>query len=387
MMIQIKKSLVLGGSIFILLGCSMTSRTEVQQSATLAATSIPILESTPTGDPLAACPQPTQGTQLYINRDDGYCLLYPDGFSVKPGMGVPALPLLNIIGPQVITPAPKQQEGFFNAGLTINRNGPPEGMDSQAYAATWQERFAPGMSLPSEQITIGGIPAVRVRNLPSYGSQLGAFVVSPYARYTINLSPEPEFSDPLLAAEGNTVWNTVINSMVFFEPQKELGYTSSTQVCPQPGEGEAGLIRLADGYCMVYPAEFHEDPTFPGRIIGGPILGSVQDFPDVQTNLAVGTFGIANGMTPRDYLAQLPEGYYDPSSVVDMTIGGAPAVVYTNLAGPWRSRNAYIVLSNGDVYTIVSQPDDPLLFPEGVPYLNKLFNPVVMSLQFFTPWR
>lgn len=388
---RLKKIGIISGSLLFFLGCNLVSNLAEQPpttipASTMAATEI-ILDPTATSDPLAACPHPGAGTQLYVNLDDGYCLLYPDGFSVRPGTGIPALPLLNITGPQVITPAPKQQEGFFNAGLSINRNGPPEGMDSQAYAAMWLERFAPSMNLPQEQITIGGIPAVRVRNLPSYGSLTGAFVVSPFARYTVDLTPEPEFSDPALAEQANHLWDTVINSLVFFEPQKEMSYVPATKVCPQPAGGEKGYINLVDGYCMVFPSDFWEDATFPGRIIGGPILGSTPDFPDVQTNLVVGTFGISNGMTPRDYLAQLPEGYYDPASVVDMTIGGAPAVVYNNLAGPWRSRNAYIVLPSEDVYTIVSQPDDPILFPEGIPYLNQLFNPVVMSLQFFTPWR
>ena len=390
-MTKLKKIAIFCFVIPYLLGCNLLSNL-AGQTPTMESTSPPqstpiALEATSTNDSLDACPEPTVGTQLYVNRDDGYCLLYPDGFTVKPGLGIPALPLLNITGPQMITPGPKQQEGFFNTSMTIHRNGPPEGMESQGYASMWLERFAPAMNLPQEQITIGGIPAVRVKNLPSYASETAAFVVSPYARYTVNLYPEPELSDPALAAQGNLLWDTVINSMTFFEPQKDLKYTSSSQVCPQPVGGETGYVNQMDGYCMVYPTDFREDPTFPGRIVGGPILGSTPDFPDVQTNLVVGTFGVSDGMAPRDFLTRLPDGYYEPGSVVDMTIGGAPAVVYNNLAGPWRSRNAYIVLPSGDVYTIVSQPDDPVLFPEGIPYLNQLFNPVVMSLQFFTPWR
>jgi hypothetical protein len=388
---RIRKIILLAGMAWLVLACSFLPGAAIQptstgQPAMVETASVTTLPPQ-TADLLAACPKPTGETQLYVNFEDGYCLLYPNGFAPQPGMGVPALPLLNIIGPRVITPAPKQQEGNFNAGLSIQRNGPPEGMDSQAYAAKWLQRFAPGMDLPQETINIGGIPAIKVRNLPSYGSLTGGFVVSPFARYTINLTPEPEGSDPALAAQAEMVWDTVVNSIVFFEPQKDMGYISSESVCPMAGEGETGYVNPGDGYCMVYPADYHEDSSFPGRILSGPILGSMPDFPNIQTNLMVGTFGIANGKAPRDFLAQLPTNYYDPSSVVDMTIGGAPAVVYNNLAGPWRSRNAYIVLPRGDVYTIVSQPDDPAQFPEGLPYLNKLFNSVVMSLQFFTPWR
>lgn len=389
--IGLKKRVFLSGMVFLVLGCGLIPGLGNQpNSPTLPATEQVPMEPivlTQTTDPLAACPKPTGETQLYVNLDDGYCLLYPNGFTVQATIGIPPLPTLNITGAQVITPGPKQQEGSFNAAMSIVRNGPPEGMDSQTYVAQWLERFAPSMSLPQDAITIGGIPAVRVRNIPSYGSVLGAFVVSPYARYSINLTPEPEFSDPALANQANLVWDTVINSLVFLEPQKDMGYISSPQVCPQAREGETGYINQIDGYCMVYPSDFGEDSTFPGRIIGGPILGDTADFKDVQTNLMVGTFGIANGQTPRDYLSQLPEDYFDPASIADVTIGNSPAVVYTNLAGPWKSRNAFIVLPSGGVYTIVSQPDDPGLFPEGVPYLNRLFNSVEGSLQFFTPWR
>jgi len=388
---QLDKRILLAGLIILLTGCGLIPQIESSSLPTdelTATVEIPVTTApTQTMDPLSACPKPTGETQLYVNLDDGYCLLYPNGFTVQSTVGIPPLPTLNINGGQVITPAPKQQEGFFNAALSIVRNGPPEGMDSQSYAAHWLERFAPSMSLPQDAIIIGRIPAVRVRNIPSYGSVLGAFVVSPYARYSINLTPEPEFSDPALAYQANLVWDTVVNSLVFFEPRKDMGYIPSAQVCPQAQGGETGYINQIDGYCMVYPSDFGEDPTFPGRIIGGPILGDTTDFKDVQTNLVVGTFGIANGQLPRDFLTQLPEGYYDPSSVAEMTIGNAPAVVYTNLAGPWKSRNAYIVLPDQSVYTIVSQPDDTGMFPEGVPYLNQLFDTVVKSLYFFTPWR
>jgi len=32
--------------------------------------------------PTTECPSPTPGTLLLTNHDDGYCLLYPDGYSV-----------------------------------------------------------------------------------------------------------------------------------------------------------------------------------------------------------------------------------------------------------------------------------------------------------------
>lgn len=337
-------------------------------------------------DPLAACPAPVGDTQLYFNREDGYCFLYPTGFSISTG-DFPPYPSLNVTGAQVITPAPKQMEGFFNAALSIYRNGPPEGMDGAAYAARWLELFASGMILPQEPLPIEGVTAVTVHNVPSYGSQRSAFIVSPWARYTIDLFPEPEVSEPLLAAQANLVWNTLVNSIHFFEPQSPDGYLSADEICPVAGSGQVAYRNVVDGYCYLYPDDFMEDPTFPGRIIGGPIWGDIGDFQDVQTSLVVGTFGKANGQTPRDLLFARPADMYDTSSLLDTTIGGQPAVVFTNTAGPWDSRDAFIVTSSDAVYTIVSQPMEPAQFPDGIPYLDRLWSMVTSSLQFFSPWR
>ena len=338
-----------------------------------------------TMDPIAACPAPGGDTQQYINREDGYCFLYPDGFSIQMS-DFPPYPALNITGAQVVTPAPSQMEGFFNAGINIYRNGPPEGMDGASYATRWLELFNQ-MDLVLEPLSMDGISAVMVRHVASYGSQRSAFIVSPWARYTIDLFPEPEFSDPLIAAQANLVWDTVLNSIKFFEPQSPGDYVRADDICPAAGSGQRAYRNMVDGYCYLYPDDFSEDPTFPGRILGGPIWGDIGDFRDVQTNLVVGTFGKANGQTPRDLLFARPSDMYDTSSLLDTTMGGNPAVVFTNIAGPWHARDAIIVTSSDAVYTIVSQPLEPVQFPAGIPYLDRLWSTITSSLQFFSPWQ
>jgi hypothetical protein len=338
-----------------------------------------------TMDPIAACPTPGGDTQQYINREDGYCFLYPDDFSIQMN-DFPPYPSLNISGAQVVTPAPSQMEGFLNVGINIYRNGPPEGMDGASYATRWLELFNQ-MNLIQEPLSMDGISAVMVRHVASYGSQRSAFIVSPWARYTIDLFPEPEFSDPLIAAQANLVWDTVLNSIKFFEPQSPGDYVRADDICPTAGSGQRAYRNVVDGYCYLYPDDFSEDPTFPGRILGGPIWGDIGDFRDVQTNLVVGTFGKANGQTPRDLLFARPSDMYDTSSLLDTTMGGNPAVVFTNTAGPWDSRDAFIVTASDAVYTIVSQPLEPAQFPAGIPYLDRLWSTITTSLQFFSPWR
>jgi hypothetical protein len=337
-------------------------------------------------DPITNCPTPIGDTQLYINREDGYCFLYPGGFSITTS-DFPPYPSLNITGAQVVTPAPSQMEGFLFAAMNINRNGPPEGMDATSYATRWLELFARGTTLTQEPFPMEGVSAVMVRNVPSYGSQRSAFIVSPWARYTIDLFPEPEFSDPLIAMQANLVWDAVLDSIKFFEPQSPGDYVRADDICPAAGSGQRAYRNLVDGYCYLYPDDFTEDPTFPGRIIGGPIWGDLGDFQDVQTNMVVGTFGKADGQTPRDMLYARPSDMYDSSSLLDTTMGGNPAVVFTNIAGPWHARDAIIVTSSDAVYTIVSQPLEPVQFPHGIPYLDRLWSKITSSLQFFSHWR
>lgn len=337
-------------------------------------------------DPITDCPTPVGDTQLYINRDDGYCFLYPGDFFITMG-DFPPYPSLNITGAQVVTPAPSQMEGFLFAAMNIYRNGPPDGMDGSSYATRWLELFARGTTLTQEPIPMEGVSAVMVRNVPSYGSQRSAFIVSPWARYSIDLYPEPEVTDPLIAAQANLVWETVLESIHFFEPQSPAEFLVADEICPTAGSGQRAFRNLVDGYCYLYPDDFYEDPNFPGRIMGGPIWGDIGDFRDVQTNLVVGTFGKANGQTPRDLLYARPADMYDDASLLDTTLGGYPAVVFTNIAGPWDSRDAIIVTSSDAVYTIVSQPLEPVQFAAGIPYLDRLWSAISTSLQFFSPWR
>ncbi len=371
----------------IVMACAITINPSTTVEPTLQQ-ELPTLEPTvpdAAADPTAACLTPGGDTQQYINREDGYCFLYPDGFSIRMS-DFPPYPSLNITGTQVVTPAPSQMEGFLYAGINIYRNGPPEGMDGASYATRWLELFNQ-MDLVPEPLPMDGISSVMVRHVASFGSQRSAFIVSPWARYTIDLFPEPEFSDPLIAAQANLVWDTVINSIKFFEPESPGDYVRADDICPAAGSGQRAYRHLVDGYCYLYPDDFSEDPTFPGRILGGPIWGDIGDFQDIQTNLVVGTFGKANGQTPRDLLYARPSDMYDTSSLLDTTMGGNPAVVFTNIAGPWDARDAIIVTSSDAVYTIVSQPLEPVQFPDGIPYLDRLWSTITSSLQFFSPWR
>ena len=190
---------------------------------------------TATPDPLAACPLPSGDTALNVNREDGYCLLYPSAFSAQIDTEQPGKALVLLGKPQEA--GPKMQE-ILTPRLTIALNGPPEGMDGRTYAAKWIEMFAQGAEVEQQDATIGGQPAVVANGLPGFVPQRSAFVVTPDARYTITVFPKPELV-PDLADQTSQVWDTVTSSIVFFKPQCEHPYVSSEvpagQACSEIG--------------------------------------------------------------------------------------------------------------------------------------------------------
>lgn len=358
--------------------------------AAATAASVPVTEP-PTGNPTAnpdataACPLPSGDTALYVNREDGYCLLYPSYFTAQIDTNRPGN-ILQLIGPRQEA-GPKMQEtaGVF---LDISLNGPPEGMDSRQYAAKWLELYAPGMPLEGQEATIGGQAATVVGGLPGFTAQRGAFIVAPGGRYSLFLTPQPG-DIPELTEHTSRVWETVTGSIVFFEPGAKRDYKRAEQVCP-PATTETRLLTdPINGYCLLYPADFELDPDISGRIIGGPVVGNEEGFGDIRTSLAVGTFVAPEGQTPMDVLQarlQADPTAVDAATVEQTTIAGYPAVTFRGPRQPWTHRQAFVGV-DGMVYTIVAQPEEPERFAEGIPYLQRLWDTVVGSLAFFTPWR
>jgi predicted Zn-dependent protease len=76
----------------------------------------------------------------------------------------------------------------------------------------------------------------------------------------------------------------------------------------------------------------------------------------------------------------------DANSVQTTTIAGYPAVVFDFTGGPWRQRNAQILVGDW-VYTFVGQPWDAVELPEALVEVEQLWNAAVESIAFFDKWR
>ncbi len=337
----------------------------------------------PTGE-AAACPQPSASQRAYASQQGGYCFLYPAAFEAQAAAESPTL-AVRLIGP----PAdPASQEPPLVI-MTVASNGPAVYVpDAQGYADMARELMTPPLDLPTDEATIGGQSAAIVHNIPGRDTMRAAYLVVGGYKYTITVQPQPEDAQPnfpQLAEQAGEVWDTVTGSIIFFEPAFEFNVVKAEDVCPQPGEGTELVKDLNDGYCFLVPAEAERDEIFETGFTLGPVIYTDSTFGDIRAGLVFGTRGPAQGQTPREisgeFLQQL-----DPAEVDDGTLGGAPALVYINRTGPIPSRDALIV-ANDWQYTIVNSPYAPEEHPEGMPYVDRLWDTVAGSLAFFTPFR
>jgi hypothetical protein len=327
----------------------------------------------------AGCPTPGAGETLYISEAAGFCLLYPAAYTLNEYNRFPGA-VMGAYGPP-LDPASMEPIGV---SFSVERNGPADGLNAGAYAALYQERFMAGMPpSPIEAVTVGGQPAAVLHNIPGMISQQAAFVIANGNRYAITMLPQ--FGDiPGLDAEAAATWALVTGSIAFFPPSVTPPYVRAEDVCPSPDMAIEVNINYVDGVCMHYPSDFTIMDAFPSGFQGGPVLGEWSGM-DIISNLVVGTRGPAGGESPLDILGPAMDTV-DPATVVSTTIGGAPAVTYTSIAGPWPARHA-IIVANGTVYTIVNQPYDFTTYPEAEPWVERVWNIVTASMTFFTPWR
>lgn len=186
--------------------------TATENASLPAATETPVLEPGPevTADPLANCPGEEAGKRLYTSEINGFCFLYPDGFTIQPDELHPD-EVVKLVGPTEEA-GPKQQE-VATVTLWVANNGPADVADSAAYAQKWRELNVPAgdpNEITQESTTIGGHPAEVLDWLPGMIRQQTGFVVADDNKYTVTISPAPGFvtdlDEPVKQA-----WNTVAN--------------------------------------------------------------------------------------------------------------------------------------------------------------------------------
>ncbi len=339
-------------------------------------------EPGPPVDPASVCPPVQEGTTQYINRNAGYCLLYPTDFTQGTDSQRPD-DVVTFTGP-ILPPPPKSMDSVAPY-LYIESNGPADGLDSVGYATKWESFFIPGMQLLQLRTTIAGLPAVVLNGLPGMFSGQGAFIVANTMKYQLVVFPEPGVVTAI-DADIQRGWDTIVNSLTFFQPQAPKVSVRPEDVCPTETVYGHLYFNEVDGYCFLYPTDFVFDQQYGNRFLGGPVLADVEAFGgNIQESLSVSMGGYEPDVTPRQTIADRLQ-FIPAESIADMTISGYPAVAYLDTNGAWPSRQAHISV-DGLIYSILIQPYDPDLFPEGIVYANKAWDLVTTTIKFFTPWH
>ncbi len=347
----------------------------VKDTPAPAATDMPAATPLP-ADPSAACPKPGEGQALYVSRDNGYCFLYPAALTAQPDFRRPDQ-AVDLSGPSITY---RQDRVVLH--LTVYANGPAAGLDSQAYAHQWLSAYRMDPALPIQALTLHGVPAALIDNLPGgMFSQREAFVSANGFKYQLALSPRPE-DEPALADAAGQVWNLMLNSLVLFPPARPLPLAQPDQLCPKAGPDTKLWVDEAQGFCLLYPADFALSADIPGEIIGSAVLSDTHDWGKVYTSLTLGAYDQPPSQIQKP---APPETNVDPSTVVTTTIGGANAVTYDFIGAPWRQHTADI-LFRVSRYTMVG-PWDGQVFPRGAADARRLWDTVTKSIVFFEKWR
>lgn len=341
-------------------------------------------EPTPTSapvDPTAACPVAGEGTTQIIDREQGFCLLYPSYFTIG-GEYEPGVDILALNGPVIETERPMGEVPSVN--LYVSLTGAAEGMDAAVYAGRYQEYYGQGLS--SEPMSIGGQPAVVVQGIPTYAGGQDLFFIANGYRYHLWLTPELG-RIPELEEHAQLVWKIVTESLVLFPPEAPPSFVTAEQVCPQATADSWLYTDKVYGMCALIPNEFEERPDMIGTGIfyGGAVLAQVADFGDVRTSIAFGPYGFFPTESPRQVLEMRMETILG-ETLQDTSIGGAPAVIFEDTAGPWKTRQA-LIISRGRGYTILVQPFEPEQWPSELNLLEKAWSTALSSMAFFDPWR
>ena len=211
-----------------------------------------------------------------------------------------------------------------------------------------------------------------------------AFTIADEVKYQLTLAPQPG-DVPELDAAAQTLWDTVTDSIVFFPRENPAPPVRAEDVCPEAVEGTVAYRSDQLGACTLLPADFQPHPEIAEVFVGGPVVGTDPDFGEVRTTLAFGTFGHSEASAPSELLDERMQ-FIQPGTLEEISLGGYPAATFIDTNGAWPSRQA-IVLVDGDVYTILVQPEDPTRFPEGVPIARQAWQTIRDHLAFFDPWR
>jgi hypothetical protein len=227
-----KRLLIFTIVVFVLLACSPTVQTSLPTDTLQPTLASIATETSARSTSTGACPPETTDLKLFINADDGYCLLYPAEDTPNP-------PYLIIINPNGM---PGDVPG--DAWVQISA----EEVSGRTVEQVVNEQIAEagdGFNITREQILIDGKQAIVVDGLPGPDSWRKVFIIANDHLYTLFFLPWAPNADGFSQLE--KLYSTVINSFHFSPPSSVTETTWKTYTNAQVG------------FSIQYPSNWQEE--------------------------------------------------------------------------------------------------------------------------------
>jgi hypothetical protein len=205
----------------------------------VAATRQALPSKTPEPTARASCPEPTEGTQLLMNEEHGYCLLHPGEYGVVyPPMEHCLAYTVNSMECQFITFA--GSEGGPNGGVSVNEaSGRTAGEVADAEIAF----LGPDFNIERTDLTIDGEQAVLMDGIPGQDTVRKVVIVHNDLLYTLSFTPWDKNDTALV-----NLYTTIVNSLHFL-PVDLKPMATKTML---PADFQLSFVQPVDGQEIDY---------------------------------------------------------------------------------------------------------------------------------------
>ena len=292
-------------------------------------------EDEATADP-ATCAEATDDMALLQDPAHGYCLLYPANYQVvqtaDSSVNIVKDSLLNTNDPRF--------------GLTVEAvNGRTASQMAEAEAAPYPADQWP--DIERRTITIAGVPAEVVDNLPGQDLHRRLFFVHEDRLYTMFFSPvdAEEVMQPF--------FDNMIESFRFMPIVADAPLQAGPE-CPDVTADTQLYRNETDGYCLLIPAGFTAEETEPVNVV--VYFGSMMNVEHAKLFINVTE---ADGRPIYEIADELAIGLDDfgIERTFGLLVDGEPAETLGKMPGQDLNRQL-IFNHSGRLFTLTFIPDD-----------------------------
>jgi hypothetical protein len=152
-------------------------------------------------------------TEVYADRERGFCFLYPAGFTEVTGDSG----MLDVVG-VVRGPALDSSPDPLAATLLVEVSPAASAdLDAEVEALVQEFQSVAGVDITQRDFDLGGVPAVLLEGVPGRGGSRDVVAVQDDTRYRLLFMPDPE-AFPAAAADLEALFDAVTGSFTLMLP-------------------------------------------------------------------------------------------------------------------------------------------------------------------------